>query len=89
MRTNNNNNGGALSDEDEDANEQEVVIDEEELSLLREMKDLKRNYRENFDKLKQTKLVLVDTQTTIDQMKQQIVFEFEQWYADEFDNIGT
>ena len=30
----------------------DVVIDEEELALLREMKDLKRSYRDYFEKLK-------------------------------------
>jgi hypothetical protein len=36
------------------------VIDEEELALLREMKDLKKGYRENFDKLKDAKLSIQD-----------------------------
>ncbi len=38
----------------------EVVIDEEELMLLREMKDLKRAYRETYDKLKQAKGGIAD-----------------------------
>lgn len=33
----------------------EEIIDEEELMLLKEMKDLKKNYRENYDKLKMLK----------------------------------
>ena len=36
----------------EDDVEQEEIIDEEELIMLREMKELKRDYRENFSKLK-------------------------------------
>lgn len=35
--------------------EQEEIIDEEELIMLREMKDLKRSYRDNFSKLKGVK----------------------------------
>ena len=34
---------------------QEDIIDEEELIMLRELKDLKRDYRENFAKLKEYK----------------------------------
>ena len=34
---------------------QEDIIDEEELIMLRELKDLKRDYRENFAKLKENK----------------------------------
>ncbi len=40
----------AFGEEDEVPNEE--IIDEEELVLLKEMKDLKREYRDNFSKLK-------------------------------------
>jgi len=33
----------------------EEIIDEEELMLLKEMKDLKKGYRDNYDKLKNLK----------------------------------
>ena len=49
-------------DEDIGGNEEGLVIDEEELMLLREMKDLKRSYRENFDRLKQAKVAIADAQ---------------------------
>lgn len=35
-------------DFDDEAGQMDEIIDEEELSMLREMKDLKRDYRENF-----------------------------------------
>ena len=75
-------------DDDEDgggAGDGGLVIDEEELALLREMKDLKKNYRDNYDKLKQAKVAIVDAQGNIDGMKQQIVFDFERWYSEEFE----
>ena len=72
-------------DEDVFGQDEGVVIDEEELMLLREMKDLKRGYREHYDKLKQAKGSIADAQTNIDAMKQQIVFEFERWYSEEFE----
>jgi len=74
----------ATFDEDD---ETAVVIDEEELALLREMKDLKRGYREDFDRLKQAKLAIADAQTAIDQSKQQIVYDFERWYGEQFEPI--
>ncbi len=61
------------------------MIDEEELSLLREMKDLKRSYRDTYEKLRQVKNQIVDSQNNIDNMKQQIVVDFERWYAEEFE----
>ena len=39
----------------EDDVPQEDIIDEEELIMLRELKDLKKDYRENFNKLKDFK----------------------------------
>jgi hypothetical protein len=38
--------------------------------LLKEMKDLKKNYRENYDKLKNLKVEVNDIQSNIDGMKQ-------------------
>lgn len=51
------------------AGQVEEIIDEEELMLLKEMKDLKKNYRENFDKLKNYKVEVNDIQSNIDSMK--------------------
>ena len=47
--------------DDEGAGNNDIVIDEEELTNLREMKDLKRNYRETYDKLRQVKSQIVDS----------------------------
>lgn len=47
--------------DDDGAGNNEVVIDEEELTLLREMKDLKRNYRDTYEKLRQVKTQIVDS----------------------------
>lgn len=65
--------------------DQGVVIDEEELALLRELKDLKRSYREHYDRLKQAKVTIADAQANVDGMKQQMVLDFERWYSEEFD----
>jgi len=37
--------------------------------LLREMKDLKKSYRENYDKLRQSKISISDSQNNVDGMK--------------------
>lgn len=44
--------GGFLDQEDE---VEEEIIDEEELAKLKTMKELKRNYREAFNQLKELK----------------------------------
>lgn len=66
----------------------EEIIDEEELMLLKEMKDLKRNYRDNFDKLKNFKVEVADIQANIDNTKQQLIYNFENWYLQEFEPGG-
>ncbi len=46
--------------DDEGGNGGEEIIDEEELMMLKEMKDLKRNYKDNYDKLKNLKVDIND-----------------------------
>lgn len=42
-------------DFEEDEGNQDIIIDEEELLMLKEMKELKREYRDNFNSLKDLK----------------------------------
>ena len=56
-------------DEDEGAQVEEI-IDEEELMFLKEMKDLKKSYKENFHQLKSLKADVNDMLSSIDQEKQ-------------------
>ena len=63
-----------------------IVLDEEELALLRELKDLKRGYRDQYEKLRQVKVAINDAQGNVDNMKQQIVLDFERWYSEEFES---
>ena len=73
---------------DDDENENEEIIDEEELVMLKDMKDLKREYRESYSKLKGLKQELSSLQFNIDAQKEQLIFQFENWYAEEFE-AGT
>lgn len=73
---------------DDDENENEEIIDEEELVMLKDMKDLKREYRESYSKLKGLKQELSSLQFNIDAQKEQLIFQFENWFAEEFE-AGT
>lgn len=77
----------AMDNFDDDV-EQEEIIDEEELIMLREMKDLKRDYRDNFSKLKGLKSDINSLQNNINTCKEQMIIQFENWYADEFEAPG-
>lgn len=55
-------------DDDEDNNEE--IIDEEELVMLKDMKDLKRDYRDSYSKLKGLKQELSSLQYNIDAQKE-------------------
>ena len=70
-------------DEDEDNNEE--IIDEEELVILKSMKDLKRDYRDSYSKLKGLKQELSSLQYNIDAQKEQLIYQSENWYAEEFE----
>ena len=54
-------------DFDDDEMPDEEIIDEEELVMLKSLKDLKREYRENFSTLKGVKEELNNHQYNIDQ----------------------
>lgn len=63
---------GEFDDEQEmfgAGNDNAIVIDEEELALLRELKDLKRSYRDQYEKLRQVKVAINDAQGNVDSMK--------------------
>lgn len=70
---------------DDDEIQHEVIIDEEELVMLKEMKDLKRDYRDNFTKLKGLKQDLSNLQDNINSAKEQMIYRFENWYCEEFE----
>lgn len=53
---------------------QEEIIDEEELVLLKELKDMKRDYRDSYGKLKGLKEELLSLQENIDASKEQLIF---------------
>ena len=74
-----------LEFEDEDASHQEI-IDEEELVMLKDMKELKRDYRDNFNQLKVNKQDLKGLQENIDAAKEQLIYQFENWFELEFDH---
>ena len=67
----------------------EEIIDEEELVMLRQMKDLKKTYRDNFNILKNNKHELSETSKQIDLIKEQLIAQFEIWYAEEFEVPGA
>ena len=48
----------------------EEIIDEEELVMLRAMKDLKKNYRDSFNALKEEKRQYSEAQRQIDAVKE-------------------
>lgn len=74
-----------LKQEDMFEDAAEEIIDEEELVMLRQMKDLKKTYRDNFGVLKNEKREFSETQKQIDLIKEQLISQFEIWYATEFE----
>jgi hypothetical protein len=61
------------------------IIDEEELQLIRNLKELKKKYREAYRELKDSKSESSFTQQAIDSHKQKLINAFEEWYNDTFE----
>ena len=73
---------GGFLEQEEDVEEE--IIDEEELQKLKKMKELKRNYRDAFNQLKELKNEANFISQAIDSAKTQLVNDFELWYSDNF-----
>jgi predicted nucleic acid-binding Zn-ribbon protein len=71
---------------DMDDNEYNDVIDEEELVKLKEIKELKKQYRTAYKELKDLRAETKYTQTGIDNNKEQLIKIFEEWYDDNFES---
>ncbi len=50
------------------------------------MKETKKVYRENFEKLRETKGQVFYIQQSIDTLKQKLVSAFEEWFSFNFDD---
>ena len=74
---------------DESPNVEDEIIDEDELAKLRQLKDLKKDYRILFKELKELKSSINYTQQAIDNSKQKLVTEFESWYEETFEDPLT
>ncbi|KAI9361218.1 P-loop containing nucleoside triphosphate hydrolase protein [Zopfochytrium polystomum] len=58
----------------------ELVIDEEEYAALEKLKSIKQQYREGVDQLRQTRLDIGYCSKLVDQCRQKLMNDFEQWY---------
>jgi len=53
--------------------------------MLKDMKELKREYRNHFNTLKGYKQELKSLQENVDRSKEQLICTFEEWYNEEFE----
>lgn len=64
----------------------DVVISEDEFMEIKHLKDLKAAYRTDFDELKNLKAEVQYCQRLVDQCRQRLIQEFDNWYAESFLN---
>ena len=62
------------------------MIDEEELVKLKEIKELKKQYRSAYKELKDLRAEAKYTQTGIDNSKENLIRKYEEWYEDNFES---
>ncbi|XP_072047757.1 kinesin-like protein KIF9 [Amphiura filiformis] len=66
----------------------EQVISEQEFQLMKKLKELKASYRIDYDELTQVKSEKKYCQKLVDQCRQRLVTEFDNWYSDCFLSNG-
>uniref|UniRef100_A0A8D0H4H6 Kinesin-like protein n=1 Tax=Sphenodon punctatus TaxID=8508 RepID=A0A8D0H4H6_SPHPU len=64
--------------------EGQVIIDEEEFLQIMKLKDLKRNYRADYNELRDLKAEVQYCQHLVDQCRNRLIAEFEIWYSESF-----
>uniref|UniRef100_A0A8C8SXB0 Kinesin-like protein n=1 Tax=Pelusios castaneus TaxID=367368 RepID=A0A8C8SXB0_9SAUR len=64
--------------------EGQTIIDEEEFLLVMKLKDLKKQYRSDFDELRDLKAEIQYCQHLVDQCRNRLIAEFEIWYNESF-----
>ncbi|KAK6165317.1 hypothetical protein SNE40_022265 [Patella caerulea] len=68
--------------------EGDVIISEEEFNTIKQLKEMKQSYRVNFDELKNLKSEVQYCQKLVDQCRQKLIQEFDNWYAESFLNVN-
>ncbi|XP_068091310.1 kinesin-like protein KIF9 isoform X2 [Hyperolius riggenbachi] len=66
------------------SDEGQVIIDEQEFMLIVRLKDLKKQYRADYDELQDLKAEVQYCQKLVDQCRQRLLTEFEAWYNESF-----
>ncbi|MDR3582041.1 MAG: hypothetical protein P4L67_02075 [Candidatus Pacebacteria bacterium] len=56
------------------------VIDEEEFALIKELKDHKKVYKQNYDEYHALRSDVLIIKQNIDKLKQQLILSFDDWY---------
>ncbi|XP_038611750.1 kinesin-like protein KIF9 [Tachyglossus aculeatus] len=64
--------------------EGQTIIDQEEFLLLVKLKEMKAQYRKDFDLLRDLKAEIQYCQRLVDQCRQRLLAEFEIWYKESF-----
>ncbi|XP_073407266.1 kinesin-like protein KIF9 isoform X1 [Dendrobates tinctorius] len=66
------------------SDEGQVIIDEQEFGWICRLKDLKKQYRADYDELQDLKAEVQYCQKLVDQCRQRLLTEFEIWYNESF-----
>eukprot|EP00762_Andalucia_godoyi_P004055 ANDGO_06360.mRNA.1 Kinesin-like protein KLP1 len=80
--------GGSFNDQDDNGTSKDIILDEEEFALFRDLKNQKRQYKEAFGSLRETKSEVEYLERMTDQARQQLIVNFEEWYLKTFGGDG-
>ncbi|KAJ8019432.1 Kinesin-like protein KIF9 [Holothuria leucospilota] len=66
----------------------EVVISEEEFQMIKKLKELKASYRTDYQEMRQVNSEIQYCQKLVDQCRQRLITEFDNWYSECFLQAG-
>lgn len=56
------------------------VIDEEEFAIIKELKDHKKQHKQNYEEFRTLKSEVLVIKQNIDQLKQKLILNYDDWY---------
>lgn len=75
-------------EKDQSMDDREEMIDEEEYALMKQLKDLKQEYRTAFDKNRVVRMETMNLEQGLQAAKMQLVKAFEDYYEQRYGNMA-
>merc|ERR1711924_17455 len=79
----------AERDQDTTREDEPIIVDEEEYAFIKNLKDLKQQYRDAFELHRSLKMDVSQIEYNMQQCKTKLVQSFEKWYEENYGHLAN